>query len=125
MDTVNNVLSNFNSIVDYMSKCINDMFVKVQKACKNLDPNRSYYLKLLNKDSYVVFGSDLWYDDHKWYVDFRYEDFYCANSLPCENYKDSIIGMTAAEVAKLFSEPCTMLIEDVIDDQKEIIRKRI
>lgn len=120
MDTINNVLNNFNSIVDYMSKCINNKFIKVQKACRNLDPNGRYYLHILNKDSKVVFGSELQYDGNKWYVDFKYEDTCCSNSLPCKNYKDSIIGMTTAEVAEFFSEFSTALIADTTDDWKKI-----
>lgn len=125
MDTINSVLSNFNSIVDYMSKCINDKFVKVQKACRNLDTNRSYHLYILNKDSESVSNLELWYDGNKWYVDFKYEDTCCSNSLPCKDYKDSIIGMTTAEVAKFFSEFSTMLIADTTDGWKEIIRERV
>lgn len=125
MDTVNNVLNNFNCIVDYMSKCINDKFVKVQKACKGLDPNRNYHLSFLNKDSCVIFGSNLWYDDHKWYAEFYYEDTCCSSSLPCEDYRDSITGMTTTEVANLFSMPHTALIVDITDDYEVVSEMRL
>lgn len=126
MDRVNNVLSNFNSIVDHMSKCINDMFTRVIKSCNSLDPDGDYYLQIINKKSEVVFGTRPYNDSGIWSIYFSYEDGCCSNELPCKDYKDSIIGMTIAEVANFYSKPYEVVIYDLnIGWEKPIIRERV
>lgn len=126
MDTVNNVLNNFNSIVDYMSLCINNKFIKVQKACRNLDPERTYYVQLVDKSGTCVVGFYLVYiKENTWAATFLYEDSCCCNQLPCDNYKDSITGMTTAEVANLFSKPRFALIVDITDGYEIITKVRL
>lgn len=103
MDRKENVVSNYRSIVDYMSKVINDKFIKIQKELSSIkdyeslivviyDKRRQFYC--LNSSAYKIKG--------KWFFDFRYEDDCCSNELPCKDYKDSIIGMTTKEVENFF-----------------------
>lgn len=126
MDRVNSVLSNFNSIVDHMSKCINDRFIRIMKLCKGLNPNGDYYLRLVSKDKTWEYSFELYNNNGTWYVCFSYEDSCCSNDLPCKNYKDSIIGMTTAEVANFYSKPYEVIIYDLnIGWEEPIIRERV
>lgn len=119
MDTINNTLYNFNSIVDHMSKCINDKFIKIMKLCKDLDPNGNYYLKIVNKDKTWEQGFNPFTIGKKWYVN------YGINNLPCKFYEESIYGMSTSEVADFYSKPYEVIIYDLNMNQKEIIRERI
>lgn len=100
---MNNVLTSFNSIVDHMSMHINNVFLRIMEECKDLNPKYEYYLKLRNKDNTWEKLFCLEHYEGKWYVEFSYEDHCCHNELPCEDYRDSIIGMTTSEVAQFFS----------------------
>lgn len=126
MDTKDDILAKYNCIVDCMAKSINDTFIKIQQMCKDLDPQKIYYLTIIDKEDYCVFNSLIHNrEDHKWYASFDFEDGCYSNSLPCKDYTESIIGMTTIDVAKFFYEPYAIIIKDVNDHYKEVFRSII
>lgn len=103
MDRKENVVSNYRSIVDYMSKVINDKFIRIQKELKSI---KGYdYVEVIIEDKkrklYCLNTTAHKYKE-EWNFEFRFEDDCCSNELPCKNYKDSIIGMTTQQVENFF-----------------------
>lgn len=103
MDRKENVVSNYRSIVDYMSKVINDKCIKVAHQLSLIKDIKYPKVQLYdNKRKIWCQCSKAYEIDGKWYFDFSYEDTCLSNSLPCEDYRDSIIGMTVKEVENYF-----------------------
>lgn len=120
MDRKENVVSNYRSIVDYMSKVINDKFKKIQHQLLFVKDTKYPRVQICDKEKKIYcLSSDAYEIDGKWYFSFQYEDTCCSNELPCKDYKDSIIGMTIKQVENFF------LASDVIiyDDNMNIVKE--
>lgn len=119
---------NFDNLVKDIAKVINEKFHKVQKLCADLNPKKDwdYKVYLLNEKQEVVFIATPYIGhDNKWYVDFQYEDTCCSNALPCEDYQDSIIGMTVAEIQKIFSADKVIIFDMSTQEWTKIIDEKL
>lgn len=120
MDRKENVVSNYRSIVDYMSKVINDKFIKIQKELSSIKDCDYPVVILYDKKSQLhCLNSSAYKYDEKWYFDFKYEDTCCSNELPCDDYRDSIVGMTTQEVENFFLASDVKIV-DYHDWSKEL-----
>lgn len=118
----------FGNLAKGMAKVINGKFRKVQKLCKDLNPEKEwdYKVYLLNEKQEPVFIATPYIGhDNKWHVDFQYEDTCCSNALPCEDYKDSIIGMTVAEIQKIFSANKVIIFDMGTEKWTKIIDEQL
>lgn len=116
------LLQDFDNITNSLAKVINDKFLKIQELCSDLNPEKEYkyYIKLFHNEIGVIFAATPYLnEDEKWVVDFKYEDSCCSNALPCEDYKDSIIGMTVEDIQRIFSAD-TVKIYDLSKDWNAI-----
>lgn len=114
----------FGNLAKGMAKVINRKFSKVQKLCADLNPEKEwdYKVYLINEEQETVFIATPYIEhDNKWYVDFQYEDTCCSNALPCENYQDSIIGMTVAEIQKIFSADKVIIFDMSTQEWTKIV----
>lgn len=102
MDSTNNETARLDSIVELMAKCINDKFIKIQKMCREFKAEELSHVMLFDEEKTYVIPLSLEYDESKWYMEFKYEDFNCCNELPCKNYKDAVTGMTIADIKAFF-----------------------
>lgn len=120
------LLQDFSNLANSLAKVINAKFVKVQELCSKLNPEKEYdyYLQFLNDEEQVVFSATPYLnEDNKWVVDFQYEDTCCSNALPCEDFKDSIIGMTVGDIQRIFSADTVIIYDTSGEKWSKIIEK--
>lgn len=119
---------NFGNLAKDMAKVINEKFLKVQKLCADLNPEKKwdYKVYLINEKRETVFSATPYIDyDDKWYVDFLYEDTCCSNALPCEKYQDSIIGMTVGDIQRIFSADKVVIFDASSNEWEKIIEQEL